>query len=85
MMANFKTRMGWHNATCAGRKACREGNLLSANPYRRNVETGCHSWWDAGWWESENELAIEENRAVREIDGAITLIGDNIERQKKFE
>lgn len=83
-MSNFKTRMGWHNAKCAGYRACRDGHPLSANPYRRNVEMGCYSWWDSGWWEAENEIAVEQNRAVREIDGAITLIGENIERQKQF-
>ena len=82
-MANFKTRMGWDNAKHRGRDDFRAGKVLSDNPYYRGGD--CSHWWNAGWWEEENAAAIRENRPVRVIDGACTLIGDNIRRQAEFE
>ena len=81
-MANFKTRMGYHNARCAGRKAARDGKLLSANPWTN--PNGNRTFWEAGWWEAENEMAVEENRLVRQQPTGLCLIGDNIARQKRM-
>lgn len=81
-MANFKTRMGYHNARCAGYKAARDGKLLSANPWTN--PNGNRMFWESGWWNAENEMAVEENRLVRHMPTGLCLIGDNIARQKRM-
>jgi hypothetical protein len=83
-MPGFKNRLRWEIAREAGARAARAGLPLSANPHKPS-EMGCYHHWINGWWEAENQLAVEEHRAVRTMDGGICLIGDNIERQKEFE
>jgi hypothetical protein len=74
----------WRKAKQEGIEAAWKGELPKDNPYRPS-QRGCFTWWDLGWWEAENWIAIKEERPVRIIDGSRTLIGDNIARHRQFE